>query len=221
MKNINDTNREQVVKGVLSFYEVTPDDKKKLDKYRNTIKRKFLRVYPKTNWDDLSENEQLTFICITMKKYMLDRISNPDKIEKKIDAVITEKLLTVNEVIKSQNKRIDDLFTPNADTGRRPYDDLMSDIHDNENDELNTNYYPPEQLRDLKLRVLIDIFETEFDYKFDIEKMEESLAIVYNFAPFDEFEKLSINTEDNRKYAYHKEKLKDVKNYYYYSGDKK
>lgn len=28
MKNINDTNREQVVKGVLSFYEVTPDDKK-------------------------------------------------------------------------------------------------------------------------------------------------------------------------------------------------
>ena len=69
--------------------------------------------------------------------------------------------------------------------------------------------------------MLIDIFETEFDYKFDIEKMEESLAIVHNFAPFDEFEKLSINKENDRKYAYHKEKLKDVKNYYYYRGDKK
>ena len=221
MKNINDTNREQVVKGVLSFYEVTPNDKKKLDKYRNTIKRKFLKAYPETNWDDLSENEQLAFICITMKKYMLDRINNSDKIEKKINAVITEKLLTINEVIKSQNERIDALFTRDAETGRRPYDDLMSDLHDHENDELIKSYYPSEQLRDLKLRVLIDIFETEFDYKFDIEKMEESLAIVHNFAPFDEFEKLSIHKEDERKYAYHKEKLKDVKNYYYYRGDNK
>ena len=61
---------------------------------------------------------------------------------------------------------------------------------------INTNYYPLEQLRDLKLKVLIDIFETEFDYKFEIKKMEESLAIVHNFAPFDEFEKLSINNTD-------------------------
>ena len=61
---------------------------------------------------------------------------------------------------------------------------------------INTNYYPLEQLRDLKLKVLIDIFETEFDYKFKIKKMEESLAIVHNFAPFDEFEKLSINNTD-------------------------
>lgn len=44
--------------------------------------------------------------------------------------------------------------------------------------------------------MLIDIFETEFDYKFEIKKMEESLAIVHNFAPFDEFEKLSINNTE-------------------------
>ncbi|HEL0598964.1 TPA: hypothetical protein TUT13_000981 [Streptococcus equi subsp. zooepidemicus] len=223
--NVMKSKRETIYKETLEYYGYTSLKKNELDKIRKKISRSFKEEFPDQEWSDLTENKKLSF-WVSLQDYMFEKtnLPFPKTIKSKIENDIKKYLLDIEVEGRRYNQRIDELFTINEETGRRPYDDVMSAIYD---EPEQRRYAPRMEVLETKISAILKILEDEFNYFVDEQGIEESLLYIHNFdrASFekldleiDESQNLSCEErgrknkiiEENKKYLYHKKKLKEL-----------
>lgn len=95
--------------------------KSKKEKARRMIKRHYFKEFRERDWNTLSDYEKLRFACINIKKQMLIYVepSFENKIESKIERLITNAMIKAESTIRKQNLYTDQAFkvfcTPDAD----------------------------------------------------------------------------------------------------------
>ena len=207
------------------YYEHTSLKQGEFDKIRKKIDRSFKEEFPEQEWSDLTTNKKLSF-WVSLQDYMLKKtnLPFPKKITRKIENDIKKYLLDIEVEGIEYNKRIDEIFTVNKNTGRRPYDDIMSAIYD---EPEQRHYAPRTEVLETKISAILKILENEFNYIVDEQGIEESLLCIHNFDR-PSFEKLDLEIdesqnlsdeererknkiiEENKKYLYHQKKLKEL-----------
>ncbi len=223
--DIRKSRREAIYKETLEYYEYTSLDKNEFDKIRKKIDRSFKEEFSEQKWSDLTENKKLSF-WVSLQKYMSKKTGMPfpEKIKKKIESDVKKSLLGIEVEGRRYNQRIDELFTVNEDTGRRPYDDVMSAIYDEPEQK---RYAPRMEVLETKISAILKILENDFYYIVDEQGIEESLMYINNFdrPPFDKLDLEVDNSqnlsdeerelqskiiEENKKYLYHLKKIKEL-----------
>lgn len=207
--------------------------KNEFDKIRKKIDRSFNKEFSEQKWSDLTENQKLSF-WVSLEKYMFKKTSMPfpEKIKRKIDSDVKKSLIGIEVEGRRYNQKIDELFTTNEDTGRRPYDDVMSTIYDEPEQK---RYAPRTEVLETKISAILKILENEFNYIVDEQGIEESLLYIHNFDR-PSFEKLDLEIdesqylsddererknkiiEENKKYLYHQKKINEL-DFISYKGD--
>lgn len=231
--NVLTSRKDLIYKETLEYYEHTSLKPSEFDKIRKKISRSFNEEFPEQEWSNLTINKKLSF-WVSLQDYMLEKTSLPfpRKIKKKIENDIKKYLLDIEAEGIEYNKRMDEIFTINEDTGRRPYDDMMSAIYD----EPEQQRYPPRmEVLETKISAILKILENEFDYIVDEQGIEESLLYIHNFDR-PSFEKLDLEIdesqhlsddererknkiiEENKKYLYHQKKINEL-DFISYKGD--
>ena len=95
--------------------------KSKKEKARRMIKRHYFKEFRERDWNTLSDYEKLRFACINIKKQMLIYVepSFENKIESKIERLITNAMIEAESAIRTQNLYTDQAFkvfcTPDDD----------------------------------------------------------------------------------------------------------
>lgn len=223
--NVLELRRDPIYKETLEYYEYTSLKQSEFEKIRKQIERSFKKEFSEQKWSDLTENKKLSF-WVSLQKYMFKKTSMPfpEKIRRKIESDVKKSLIGIEVEGRRYNQRIDELFTINEDTGRRPYDDMMSAIYDMPEQK---RYAPRMEVLETKISVILKILENKFNYIVDEQGIEESLLCIHNFDR-PSFEKLDLEIdesqnlsdeererknkiiEENKKYLYHQKKLKEL-----------
>lgn len=95
--------------------------KSKKEKARRMIKRHYFKEFGERDWNTLSDYEKLRFACINIKKQMLIYVepSFENKIESKIERLVTNAMIKAESTIRKQNLYTDQAFmvfcTPDDD----------------------------------------------------------------------------------------------------------
>ncbi|MDE3733309.1 hypothetical protein PWO51_01170 [Streptococcus suis] len=179
--NVLELRRDPIYKETLEYYEYTSLKQSEFDKIRKKIGRNFKKEFPEQKWSDLTENKKLSF-WLSLQKYMFKNTGMPfpEKIKRKIESDVKKSLLGIEVEGRRYNQRIDELFTINEDTGRRPYDDMMSAIYDDQIEWQNKRY-PALEILQTKIDIVLKILRDEFGYDVDVKEIEKSLIFYHNF----------------------------------------
>lgn len=179
--NVLTSRKDLIYKETLEYYEHTSLKPSEFDKVRKKISRSFNEEFPEQEWSNLTINKKLSF-WVSLQDYMLEKTSLPfpKKIKKKIENDIKKYLLDIEIEGIEYNKRMDEIFTINEDTGRRPYDDMMSAIYDDQI-ERQKKYYPELEILQTKIDVILKVLKDEFGYEVDVKEIEKSLVFYHNF----------------------------------------
>lgn len=232
--DIMKSRREAIYKETLEYYEYTSLDKNEFDKIRKKIDRSFKEEFLEQKWSDLTENKKLSF-WLSLQKYMFKKtgIPFPEKIKRKIENDVKKSLLGVEIEGRRYNQRIDELFTINEDTGRRPYDDMMSAIYDDQIEWQNKSY-PALEILQTKIDIVLKILRDEFGYDVDVKEIEKSLIFYHNFERGDleplqlrldgkelseeERKREQILIDENKLFLHYNKKIRDL-DFITYVGD--
>nr|WP_039692512.1 hypothetical protein [Streptococcus gallolyticus] len=233
--NIEKTRRKDIYKDTLKYFEYTILSKGEFEKIKKQIDRAFKKDFPDRVWSDLSDNEKCRFYVTSMERYMLrnTKLPFPDKIERKIKSEIQHLLVEGEKEGKLYNQHMDALFIKDPQTKRRPYDDMMSAIYDDQIERQN-KYYPALEILQTKIDVILKVLKDEFGYEVDVKEIEKSLVFYHNFERGD-LEPLQLHSDgkelseeernreqalidENKMFLHYNKKIRDL-DFITYVGD--
>lgn len=88
------------------------DTKEKKEKARKLIRRRYSQEFGKKDWNSLTGYEKLKFTCIDIKEKMLDYINHSyaDKMENKINRLVSESMLEAEALAEEYNYYLREAF---------------------------------------------------------------------------------------------------------------